>query len=381
MKKYDIFISHSSADAKVAADIVNFLEEQGIKCWISSRDIPHGANWPNEISKGIESCKIFLLVLSSNSNDSRHVEREIVLADEAHLEFMPFVTEDITPNHSIRYFFGKKQWINAFESSMEDSLSKLCTSVKNILKLEANTAEPKMLNVPPKTQQTDEPSNQSSPQQGYRVAGLDELLEIGIDSQVVENETRRLDFADYEGLTEESAGTPEQWMEVWENHPEFWRVLLFNDEIVGYFLFIFLDGHNIEKLKNGQLEDSDITNEIIISVDDYECHFGKNYCYFMDVVIEKKHRIRGSKMLFDAFINQLIFFAENGIFIWELCAVGYTKQGDALCRKMGMDFVSRHPTLNEIYNIYSLTLIPFPQESYLAKHYPRLQELYKTTNS
>lgn len=382
MKEYDVFISHSTADAQITKDIVEYLEGLGVRCWISSRDIPHGASWPNEITKGIERCRLFLLVLSSNSNSSKHVEREIVLAEEAHLEFMPFVIENIVPSHSIKYFFGNKQWINAFEHGMEISLNKLYHSIHNVLKTKTDSTNSQVhVPSPKETKPVEKLAKGSHLQHQYRIAGLEELLEIGIDSQIVEDETRRLDFDDYEGLTEESAGTPEQWIEIWDNHPEFWRVLLFNNKIVGYFLFTFLDEENFEKLKAGQLGDSDITDDIIINVDNFECQFGDNYCYFMDVVIEKEHRIRGSKMLFDAFVNQLIYFAENGIFITELCAIGYTRQGDALCKKIGMDFISSHPSLNDIYNIYSLRLIPFPKDSFFAKNYPKLQELYDDSGS
>lgn len=43
MKK-DVFISYSTKDRPLAESLVNFLEGHGFSCFISSRDIPLGAN-------------------------------------------------------------------------------------------------------------------------------------------------------------------------------------------------------------------------------------------------------------------------------------------------------------------------------------------------
>lgn len=37
--KYDVFISHSSADLELSETIYDYLQEQGIKCWIDSRNV------------------------------------------------------------------------------------------------------------------------------------------------------------------------------------------------------------------------------------------------------------------------------------------------------------------------------------------------------
>ena len=44
-----IFISFSSKDDAVARAVVQFLEAQGLKCWISLRDILPGQNYQESI--------------------------------------------------------------------------------------------------------------------------------------------------------------------------------------------------------------------------------------------------------------------------------------------------------------------------------------------
>lgn len=67
----DIFIAYSSADMEKVSEIVNFLEEQGLSCFVAMRNLQHGAGAVNDYYKALESavdnCKIFLFLSSKNS--------------------------------------------------------------------------------------------------------------------------------------------------------------------------------------------------------------------------------------------------------------------------------------------------------------------------
>ena len=71
------FISHAKADAKKAQAIADGLEKCGFKCWIAPRDVRAGRSYGDEIIRGIEGAKAFVLVLSKASNDSAFVAREV----------------------------------------------------------------------------------------------------------------------------------------------------------------------------------------------------------------------------------------------------------------------------------------------------------------
>ena len=61
------FISHAKTDAKQAADIAAALERNGVKCWIAPRDVEPGRNFGDEIIRGIEASRAFILVLSTRA--------------------------------------------------------------------------------------------------------------------------------------------------------------------------------------------------------------------------------------------------------------------------------------------------------------------------
>ena len=44
--KYDVFISYSHCDRKVAEALCGYLESRGLRCFIDYRDIPRGAFRP-----------------------------------------------------------------------------------------------------------------------------------------------------------------------------------------------------------------------------------------------------------------------------------------------------------------------------------------------
>jgi len=385
-REYDVFISFKESgedkskteDYFIAKRLYEFLTEKGLAVFFSPVTLESlgKAQYSKMIDEALDTVEVLIAVGCSKQHlKTRWVEYEWG-------SFIEDIRSGAKPNAEVFVVFSdmdisefpralKRQ--QAFDAKDSSSFERLFGFLRNneaiLEKIKTKTStEPQM---------SDRPTSEAMGKYNeYRVASLEELLEIGIDAQIVEDVTRKLDFEDYKNLTEEDEGTPDQWVEIWNNHPEFWRALLYKDEIVGYFLFVFVTKEDLEEIKKGSISDSDITNDRVINVSDFECQFGGNYLYFMDVVIQKEHRLRGAKMLFDAYINQLIYFAENGIYIEELCAIGYTKQGDALCRKIGMNFACSHAELNELYNVYNLELIPFPMDSYLTKKYPELRELY-----
>ena len=77
---YDVFISHSSEDKLIAEAVCNRLESAGVRCWIAPRDIRPGEAWSAAILRGIEVCRVMVLVFSDHANESPHVRREVAHA-------------------------------------------------------------------------------------------------------------------------------------------------------------------------------------------------------------------------------------------------------------------------------------------------------------
>jgi hypothetical protein len=76
------FISYSSEDRETAGSLWLALHRAGLRPWISQSNIPGGVqSWASEVDKAIELSDYVLLLLSEHSARSRHVAREMGLAD------------------------------------------------------------------------------------------------------------------------------------------------------------------------------------------------------------------------------------------------------------------------------------------------------------
>jgi hypothetical protein len=137
-----VFISHSSADAKVARAICTALENRGLPCWLASRDVRPGENFQEAIVNAIRSAKVMVLVFTDNANSSDEIKKELVLASQNKLTIIPARVEDVVPNAALAYEFATRQWIDLF-GDWEREIERLTAWVASILSIEPGTAPPK----------------------------------------------------------------------------------------------------------------------------------------------------------------------------------------------------------------------------------------------
>ncbi|MCK5115695.1 MAG: toll/interleukin-1 receptor domain-containing protein [Candidatus Aegiribacteria sp.] len=131
MDKY-IFISHSSKDAKKIEKVLNFLDSSGIKYWISTRDIPPGADWAETIYDAISNSSGMLLLFSANVNTSRQIRNELDIATNLHIPLIPMKIEDVEQSKGIRYFTNSHQWLDASDNWKQAS-NRLLESLSSVL--------------------------------------------------------------------------------------------------------------------------------------------------------------------------------------------------------------------------------------------------------
>lgn len=108
---HDVFISYSKFDKDIAFEICNYLENNGVVCWIAPRDVRPGSNYGAEIIRAIKTCKTFILVFSDNSNNSNHVANEIDNAFNNNKEIIPFKIGDFFISETFEYYLSKTHWI------------------------------------------------------------------------------------------------------------------------------------------------------------------------------------------------------------------------------------------------------------------------------
>ena len=143
----DVFISHSSADSKLAYAMCDYLEEKGIRCWIAPRDIPGGVKYGKSIIMGIKTCKIMVVLFNNNANDSDGVETELERAFHYKLTLIPFKLDETIPSDSLEFSFGSFQWLDASKGNPEDHFDLLYQNCLRVLGKKEHVIEEKP--VPP----------------------------------------------------------------------------------------------------------------------------------------------------------------------------------------------------------------------------------------
>jgi TolB-like protein len=132
----DVFISYSSIDKEAADAVCSILEENGILCWIAPRDITPGIAFSEAIIDAIKSSKVFILVYSSNSNNSAQVIREVDRAVHRGLAIITLRLEDVQLSKQLEYYVSSVHWLDAMTSPLEKHLNKLLNVVQILLKPE-----------------------------------------------------------------------------------------------------------------------------------------------------------------------------------------------------------------------------------------------------
>ncbi len=129
-QEYSAFISHSTKDKAVADQLVADLEASGLTCWIAPRDIRPGADWAEEITRGIESSKCFVLLFSDAANLSDQVHKEVGLAAGARKAIYPVRLEDVPPSNALKYHISGHQWIDALEGLVSEHTDRLRSAIE-----------------------------------------------------------------------------------------------------------------------------------------------------------------------------------------------------------------------------------------------------------
>ncbi len=122
---HDVFISYSSKDKATADAVCHALESKKIRCWIAPRDVLPGKPFEKAILDAINDARVFVLIFSSGSNKSGHVESEVKAAWKREIPIIPFRIEDVELNEIIGYYISSQHWLDAITPPMEQHLQKL----------------------------------------------------------------------------------------------------------------------------------------------------------------------------------------------------------------------------------------------------------------
>lgn len=128
----EVFISYSTIDSAPAETVRNILENNGISCWMAPRDIAGGSNYTKEIPIAIRNCRIFLLILSKNAQNSPWVLKELDSAVNGAKVILPFMLEDCILNDEFNFLLSGAQRYAAYQKKAE-AMEKLIGRIQAIL--------------------------------------------------------------------------------------------------------------------------------------------------------------------------------------------------------------------------------------------------------
>lgn len=170
-------------------------------------------------------------------------------------------------------------------------------------------------------------------------ASLDTIYSMGWDLKTLTQKTMNIDVENIENLKPEHEGDLQNWLLIDMTFYECWRALFNQDNnLVGYWQFIPMLNGYYEQVKNGYVNDGDITiNHLpILSPGQYNMYM-VSLC-----VIKEYQNSYIFKTVIDSFLDALFLLSEKQIYFKEICTQAYTKYGVRLCKKIGFEFYCDH---------------------------------------
>lgn len=125
-----VFICHSSREAEIAERVRLRLEAYDLPCWIARRDIRAGLEYADAIMEGIESCGVFVILLTKTANQSPDVLREVNIAARSKKLIITLRVEDVQISKALDYYLSVVQWLDARGSRFEQALGELKDAVE-----------------------------------------------------------------------------------------------------------------------------------------------------------------------------------------------------------------------------------------------------------
>ncbi len=136
-----IFISYSHQDLAFVSQLHQNLIKAKLSAWFDQANIPLGEQWREKIVLGIKNCKIFLLVLSPNAVKSKHVRRELDLAERRNKIIIPVMWQQTDIPEAMEYQLVGVQHFNFYGKASPQNFARLANWLHKILAGKKTEAE------------------------------------------------------------------------------------------------------------------------------------------------------------------------------------------------------------------------------------------------
>jgi hypothetical protein len=124
-----VFLCHSGTGRKQTDQIRRELEENGVRCWVSYRDIPAGADWAETIYDAIAGSKALVFLHTSSANESRQIRNELDIATNLKVPIIPVRLDKSQVSRGIQYFTNSHQWLFPESSNAGNTAGMIAASL------------------------------------------------------------------------------------------------------------------------------------------------------------------------------------------------------------------------------------------------------------
>ena len=124
-----VFISYATPDRARAFEICDHLEALGHDCWIAPRNIRSGFDYGEEIIRGIERSRCFVVILSAAANDSIYVKREVERAVAKAKPVFPVRVEDVLPSPALELHLASLHFLDAWQGALREHVITLANNL------------------------------------------------------------------------------------------------------------------------------------------------------------------------------------------------------------------------------------------------------------
>ena len=168
MKK--VFISYSTKETDSALRVKASLEKRGISCWMAPESIPDGSDYLGESPRAIRECDVFLVRISTVSQQSVWVKNEVDTAINAQKVVIPYMLEDCPLNDKFNFLLTGCQRVAGYDNS-EEKLERLARRINGGGQEGGTPTPPAPARKPVSEKQPAPPARKSPPPPSYGSSG------------------------------------------------------------------------------------------------------------------------------------------------------------------------------------------------------------------
>jgi hypothetical protein len=132
------FISHHSSQEQTARHLKKILQRNGIDGWMAPDDIEPGRPFDEAIVEQVADSDLIVLLFCAKSDQSRHVKRELIMADNNRKLVYPVRLEDIDAK-GLAYWLNDYQWIDWIDRR-DETIQRMVDTIKKQFSITGDTA-------------------------------------------------------------------------------------------------------------------------------------------------------------------------------------------------------------------------------------------------